>query len=82
MADARSEVEEAIAALARGDVDGARVAVTQAVALDPKLNAVADAVERACEELEQEGEISPHAWNFLADACPSELRRAVEAWRR
>ena len=51
------------------------------MAIDPKLNAVADAVERACEDLETDGEISPHTWNFLADACPPDLRRMVEAWR-
>ena len=82
MAEARSEVEAAIAALASGDVDGARVAITDAVALDPRLNAVADAVAHACDELEQEGELSPEAWNILADACPPDLRRVVEAWRR
>ena len=81
MTEARSEVEEAIAALGRGDVDGAREAIAQAVAIDPKLNAVADAVERACEDLETDGEIWPHTWNFLADACPPDLRRMVEAWR-
>lgn len=52
-----------------------------AVATDPKLGAVADAVDFAASELEQEGELSPAAWNALADACPPELRPLVEQWR-
>jgi hypothetical protein len=82
MADARGDVEEAIAALGRGDVDGARSSMFRAVATDRSLGGVADAMALACDELENEGEVSPPAWNILADACPDELRPAVESWRR
>lgn len=82
MADAVGEVEEAIAELGRADPDGAREAIARALNADRSLGPVADAVALACAELEKEGEISPAAWNTLADACPPELRAAVEAWRR
>jgi hypothetical protein len=82
MADAVGEVEEAIAGLGRGDPDAARNAIVRAVISDRSLGPVADAVALACAELEGDGEISPAAWNALADACPAEARPAVEAWRR
>lgn len=82
MADVLGAVEEAIAALGRGDPDSARAAVERAVTADHSLGAVADAVVVACTELESEGRLSPTAWNILADACPEELQPAVESWRR
>lgn len=82
MASALGDVEEAIAALGRGDPDGARLAIERAVAVDASLFAVADAVALASAELEADGEVSPQVWNTLADVCPPELRPAVESWRR
>lgn len=82
MADAVGEVEEAVSALGRGDPDDARAAMSRALAADRSLAHVADAVVLACAELESEGEVSPAAWNALADVCPSDVRPAVESWRR
>src|SRR5690606_26884731 len=82
MAGALGDLEEAIAALGRGDPDSARLAVARAVEADASLFAVADAVALACAELEAEDEVSPQAWNVLADVCPPELLPAVEFWRR
>ena len=52
MAGALGDLEEAIAALGRGDPDSARLAVARAVEADASLFAVADAVALACAELE------------------------------
>lgn len=82
MADAVGELEEAVSALGRGDPDDARAAMARAFVADRKLGPVADVVALACAELESEGEISPSAWNALADVCPPEVRPAVESWRR
>lgn len=82
MADAVGELEDAVSALGRGDPDDARAAMARAIAADRTLGHVADAVALACAELERDGEISPAAWNALADVCPSELRPVVESWRR
>lgn len=82
MAEAEGELEEVVSALGRGDPDDARAGMARAMAADRKLGAVADAVALACAELEHEGEISPSAWNALADACPPDLRPLVESWRR
>jgi hypothetical protein len=78
---ALSLVEEAIMALGRGDVAGARSAMAAAAAQERSLGAVADAMAFAAAELEAEGAVSPAAWNALTDACPAELRSVVEAWR-
>lgn len=82
MADSVGELQEAIAALGRGDPDEARAAMVRAMLTDRDLGPMADAVALACAELEAEGELSPPTWNILADACPTEIRPAVESWRR
>lgn len=74
--------EEAIRALGRRDVPGARTAISQAFDVDPKLGQLADAVYLACADLEEEGEVSTAAWNTLADAVDSpDLLAEVEANR-
>lgn len=82
MAEPVAELEEAISALGRGDPDEARAAMARAVSADHSLGPVADAVALASAQLEADGEVSPPAWNMLADVCPPELRPALESWRR
>lgn len=82
MADSLDAIEEAVAALGRGDPDGARAAIARAASTDRSVGPVADAVALACSEIERRGELSPATWNALADACPPEILPIVEAWRR
>jgi hypothetical protein len=82
--DAKAEAfaEEAIRAVGRRDVAGARIAVTQAYDLDHALSALFDAVHLACAEIEEEGGVSTSTWNGLADAVPTpSLLAVVEASR-
>jgi hypothetical protein len=82
--DTTAEVfaEEAIRAVGRGDVAGARIAVVQAYDIDHALGALVDAVHLACAEIENDGEVSTPTWNGLADAVPSgNLRVVVESSR-
>jgi hypothetical protein len=81
-ARAEAFADEAIRAVGRGDVAGARIAVTQAYDVDHGLAALVDAVYLACAEIEEEGGVSTSTWNGLADAVPSaELVAVVEASR-
>ena len=74
--------EEAITALGRRDVAGARMSITLAVDADPKIGALADTVYLACAEIEGDGGVSTSTWNTLADAVDSnELLAVVEASR-
>ena len=74
--------EEAIRAVGRGDVPGARIAVAQAYEIDHALGALVDAVYLACAEIEEDGGVSTATWNGLADAVPSgPLLAVVEASR-
>jgi hypothetical protein len=78
----RELAEEAIRALGRLDVAGARTFIAQAFDVDHKIGALADAVHLACAEIEEEGGVSTSAWNTLADAVDSpELFAVVEASR-
>lgn len=82
--DKRAEgaAEEAIRALARGDVAMARTSVAQAYDHDHKLGALADAVYLACAQIEEEGKVTTATWNILADAVGSgDLLAVVEASR-
>ncbi len=76
-AKAETFAEEAIRAVGRHDVAGARIAVAQAYDLDHALGALVDAVHLACAEIEEEGEVSISTWNGLADAVPSATLVAV-----
>lgn len=79
---AREFAEEAIWALGRLDVAGARTAIAQAFEVDHKIDALADAVHLACAEIEEEGGVSTATWNTLADAVDSpELFAVVESSR-
>ncbi len=74
--------EEAILAVGRLDVATARTAISQAVAVDPKIGALADAIYLACAEIEENDSVSTATWNTLADAVDSpELVAVVEATR-
>lgn len=74
--------EEAIRAIGRLDVAGARTAIALACDVDPKLGALADAVYLACSEIENDEGVSTATWNTLADAVHShELVSVVEAVR-
>lgn len=77
--DAKAEAfaEEAIRAVGRGDVPGARIAVVQAFDIDHALGALVDAVHLACAEIEEDGGVSTSTWNGLADAVPSGVLLAV-----
>lgn len=80
---ARAFSEEAILALAGGDVGSARTFIAQACEVDQGLARLADAVYLACAELESEGSISMATWNTLGDAVgPGHLLDVVEANRR
>lgn len=80
-AKAEAFVDEAIRAVGRRDVAGARIAVIQAYDLDHDLAALVDAVHLACAEIEEDGGVSTSTWNGLADAVPSDLVAVVEASR-
>jgi hypothetical protein len=81
-AKAEAFAEEAIRAVGRRDVPGARIAVAQAYEMDHALGALVDAVHLACAELEEEGIVTTSTWNGLADAVPSaSLVAVVEASR-
>jgi hypothetical protein len=67
-AKAQAFVEEAIRAVARGDVAAARTAVAEAYDADHSLGAVADAINFACWQIEEDGRVSTSAWNTIADA--------------
>lgn len=69
--------EEAVRAVGRHDVPGARIAVVQAFDIDHALGALVDAVYLACAEIEEDGGVSTSTWNGLADAVPSEVLLAV-----
>ena len=74
--------EEAIRAIGRLDVPGARTAIAQAFDVDHKIGYLADAVYLACSEIEDSGEVSTSTWNTLADAVDSPaLLAEVEANR-
>lgn len=72
---------EAISALGRADASAALTEMARAVAADPTLAAVADAVGLAASQLEADAEIPAATWNALADVCPAELRGDVEQAR-
>jgi len=75
-------VEEAIRAVARGDVGGARTAVAEAYEADHSLGAVADAINFACWQIEEGGRVTTSTWNTLADAVgPGPLSSVVEESR-
>lgn len=75
-------VEEAIRALARRDVAGARTAVAEAYDVDHSLGAVADAIYFACWQIEEDGRVTTATWNTLADAVgPGPLLTVVEQSR-
>lgn len=82
MSDRLGDIEEAVAALGRGDPDTARAAIARAAVTDASIGPIAHAVILACEEIESDGEVSPSTWNVVADACPPELMPVVEASRR
>ncbi|MGD2060093.1 MAG: hypothetical protein PVF87_04445 [Acidimicrobiia bacterium] len=74
--------EEAILAVGRLDVATARTAISQAIAVDAKIGALADAVYLACAEIEENDSVSTATWNTLADAVDSpELVAIVESTR-
>jgi hypothetical protein len=79
---AQAFAEEAIRAVARDDVDGARSAVAAAYDADHTIGALADAIYLACSQIEEEGAVSTATWNTLADAvAPGPLVAVVEANR-
>lgn len=79
---ARVFAEEAIRALGRLDVAGARTAISQAFDADHGIGQLADAVYLACAELEEDGKVNASTWNTLADAVDSPgLLAEVEANR-
>lgn len=79
---ALEHAEEAIRALGRLDVAGARMSIGQAFAADHRFGALADAVYLACAEIEGDGGVSIATWNTLADAGDSaELFAVIEATR-
>ena len=70
-AKAEALAEEAIRAVGRLDVAGARIGVAQAYDLDHDLGPLVDAVHLACAEIEHDGGVSTATWNTLADAVTS-----------
>lgn len=61
-------IEEAIAALGRGDDVEALLAISGAVPTDTKIAAIIDAVHHAASELAHDERISEATWNGLADS--------------
>lgn len=79
---AQAFVEEAIRAVGRKDVAGARTAVAEAYDADHSLGAVADAIYLACWQIEEKGKVTTSTWNTLADAVgPGPLWSVVEESR-
>lgn len=79
---AKPFAEEAIMALGRLDVASARLSISQAIAVDHKIGALADAVYLACAEIEEDDRVSTPTWNTLADAVDSpDLLAVVENTR-
>ena len=79
---AKHFAEEAILALGRLDVATARLSISQAVAADHKIGALADTVYLACAEIEEDDRVSTSTWNTLADAVDSpDLLAVVENTR-
>lgn len=79
---AKPFAEEAILALGRLDVATARLSISQAVAVDHKIGALADVVYLACAEIEEDDRVSTSTWNTLADAVDSpKLAAIVESSR-
>ncbi len=79
---ATAEAAEAIRAVGRGDVPVARTAIAHAYQIDHDVAPLLDAINLACAELEEEGEVSPATWNTIADAVDSpELFAVVEGSR-
>ncbi len=80
--EAQRFAEEAIRATGRGDVAGARMAISQAFDLDRQIGPLADVIQLACWEIEEEGDVSIATWNTLADAVDSpKLAAVVESSR-
>ena len=74
--------EEAIRAIGRLDSATARTLIAQAFDVDQKIGAIADAIDLACTEIEEENRVSTSTWNMLADAVDSPaLVAVVEATR-
>ena len=79
---AQAFVEEAIRAVARTDVAGARTSIAEAYDTDHTLGAVADAIYLACWQIEEDGRVTTSTWNTLADAVgPGHLLAVVEESR-
>lgn len=74
--------EEAIRAIGRLDSATARTLIAQAFDVDHKIGAIADAIDLACTEIEEENRVSTSTWNMLADVVDSPaLVAVVEATR-
>ena len=74
--------EEAIWALGRRDVAGARTSIAQAFDVDHDIGGLADVVYLACAEIEGDDAVSTATWNTLADAVDSpDLLAVVESSR-
>ena len=74
--------EEAIRAIGRLDSATARTLIAQAFDVDQKIGAIADAIDLACTEIEEENRVSTSTWNMLADVVDSPaLVAVVEATR-
>lgn len=79
---AKTFAEEAILAVGRLDVAGARTSIAQAFDADHGIGALADAIYLACAEIETDHGVSTATWNTLADAVDSpELVAVVESSR-
>ena len=80
--NARDAALEAVVALGHHSPAEARTAMAEAVAVDPSLGRLADAVYLACAQLEADDGISDPTWNQLADAAgPGPIADAVEQMR-
>jgi hypothetical protein len=79
---AKASAEEAIRAVGRLDVAGARTSIAEAFDADHGIGALADAIYLACAEIEADSGVSTATWNTLADAVDSaELVAVVESSR-
>lgn len=79
---AETFAEEAIRAIGRRDVAAARMAISQAFDLDRKIGPLADVINLACWEIEEDGGVTVSTWNTLADAVDSpNLSTVVESSR-
>ena len=79
---AQIHAEEAIRAVGRLDVPGARMAISQAYDIDRTIGPLADGIHLACWEIEEDGGVSTATWNTLADAVDSaHLATVVETTR-